>query len=193
MLVVALADTPDEVQLAAVRRERDLLAAHFPARMTLLEGATATAAAVRNELARHRWVHFGCHGGQDLADPVRGGLRLYDRTLTVGEIGAQRHEGEFAFLSACMTAVGGVDLPDEAVTLTAALHYTGYRHVIGTLWSVGDDTAAAVAALVYDDLMSGGTFAPDRSAHALHAAIRHLRDVDGIASSAWTPFTHTGP
>jgi hypothetical protein len=33
-------------------------------------------------------------------------------------------------LSACKTAVGGVDLLDEAITLAAALHYTGYRNVV---------------------------------------------------------------
>ncbi|QGN48117.1 CHAT domain-containing protein [Micromonospora sp. WMMC415] len=193
MLVVALADTPDEVPLAAVKRERDVLVSHFSPRTTLLEGAMATAA-VRDELARHRWAHFSCHGSQNMADPSQGGLRLHDgSTLSIAEISARQHDGEFAFLSACMTAVGGVDLPDEVITLTAALHYTGYRQVIGTLWSVYDDTAADVAELVYDDLMSDGTFAPARSAHALHGALRHLRDVRGLPASAWSPFTHTGP
>lgn len=100
--------------------------------------------------------------------------------------------GDFAFLSACKTATGGVTLPDEAVTLAAALHYTGYRHVIGTLWSIHDETAATVAEVVYADLTSAGAFEPGRAAAALHAAMRGLRDA-GTPLSHWTPFTHTGP
>ncbi|MFJ6661636.1 CHAT domain-containing protein [Streptomyces sp. NPDC091377] len=193
MLIVAVPDTPDAVPLTDVMRERDLLTSVFAGRNTLLEGDAANVDAVLTEMPLHRWAHFCCHGGQDLADPSRGGLLLHDRTLSVAEISAQRHNGEFAFLSACMTATGGVALPDEAITLAAALHYTGYRRVIGTLWSVHDDTAADVAATVYADLTATGRFEPERSADALHRAIRELRDVHQLPPSAWTPFTHTGP
>jgi len=193
MLIVALAETPDEAPLEAVTRERDLLMSRFSPRTTLLEGANATAAAVQEALSRHRWVHFSCHGGQNPTDPSQGGLLLHDRTLRIAEISPRQHDGEFAFLSACMTALGGVNLPDEAITLAAALHYTGYRQVIGTLWSVYDETAADVAELVYADLVSTGAFVPGRSAQALHHAVLHLRDVEQLPLGAWTPFTHTGP
>ncbi len=59
------------------------------------------------------------------------------------------------------------------------MHYTGYRHVIGTLWSVYDQTAADVAEAVYHELTSTGQFEPGRSANALHDAIRGLRDSTG--------------
>ncbi|MGS2644481.1 CHAT domain-containing protein [Streptosporangium sp. LJ11] len=193
MLVVALEETAGEVPLTDVARERDLLASLFASRITLLEGEVATTEAVQAELPRHRWAHFCCHGGQNLAAPSQGGLVLHDRSLTIADISAQQYRGEFAFLSACMTATGGVDLPDEAITLAAALHYTGYRQVIGTLWSVYDDMAADVAEAVYADLTSSGRFEPDRSAHALHGAIHLLRDVRRLPPSAWTPFVHIGP
>ncbi|MEU2718038.1 CHAT domain-containing protein [Streptomyces sp. NPDC007205] len=192
VLVVALPDAPDGLPLAHVPRERDLLLSLFPGRCTLLEGERATADAVRGALPRHRWAHFSCHGGQDLSAPSRGGLLLHDRILTVADIGAQEHHGEFAFLSACMTATGGIPVIDEATTLVAALHYTGYRQVMGTLWSVYDDTAAMVTEAVYADLTSQGRFRPARSAHALHKTVRALRDSD-VPVSAWSPFTHTGP
>ena len=108
------------------------------------------------------------------------------------DISAQRHDGEFAFLSACMTAMGGVNLPDEAITLAAALHYTGYRQVIGTLWSIFDRTAADVAEALYADLTATGSFNPNRAADALHSEIRRLRDAKRDAPLFWTPFTHTG-
>jgi CHAT domain-containing protein len=138
-------------------------------------------------------VHFSCHADQNLTDPSRGGLMLHDRTLTIADISAGQYNGDFAFLSACKTAVGGLRLPDEAITLAAALHYTGYRHVIATLWSVYDSTAADVAEAVYTDLTSTGEFVPERAPYAVHGVVRHLRDGKGLPPSAWTPFTHTGP
>jgi hypothetical protein len=192
MLIVALPDTPGQVPLPNVARERRLLTTLFGDRHTLLEGPAATWAAVREQLPRHGWVHFSCHGDQDLADPSRGGILLHDRLLTIAEISEGRYHGDFAFLSACKTATGGVTLPDEAITLAAALHYTGYRHVIGTLWSIHDETAATVAEAVYAGLTSAGTFEPGQAAGALHMAIRYLREA-GKPLSQWTPFTHTGP
>ena len=193
MLIVALPDTPGQVPLPDAARERELICTLFPSRHTLIEGSNATVGAVRDALARHRWAHFSCHGGQNLADPSRGGLLLNNGVLSVADIGAGRHDGEFAFLSACMTAVGGARLADEAVTLAAAMHHTGYRRVIGTLWSVYDRTAVEVAEAVYAELTVTGQFVPARSAEALHAAIRRLRDVEQLPSAVWSPFTHTGP
>ncbi|MET8197968.1 CHAT domain-containing protein [Micromonospora taraxaci] len=193
MLIVSLPDTPGLAPLPDVLRERQLLTSLFADRHTLLENASATSAAVLDYLPRHRWAHFSCHGGQDLGDPSNGGLLLHDRTVTIADISRRQHDGEFAFLSACMTAVGGVRLPDEAVTLVAALHYTGYRQVIGTMWSVYDDAAAQVAELVYTELTATGRFVPSRAAHALHKALLHLRDDKRAPASIWTPFVHTGP
>ncbi|MET9087864.1 CHAT domain-containing protein [Streptomyces sp. NPDC004237] len=194
LLIVSLPDDPGQVPLNDVTRERELLTSLFPVRHTLLEGGNATTEHVRSELLRHRWVHFGCHGSQDLLDPSQGGLSLHGGdVLRVTDIGTQRHRGEFAFLSACQTATGVATLPDETITLTAALHYTGYRQVIGTLWSVYDAIAADVAEAVYRDLTSTGLFEPARSARALHTAVRALRDDRHLPPGVWTPFTHTGP
>jgi hypothetical protein len=192
LLVVALAETAGQVPLDGADRDRDLLASMFGDRCTLLQGADATWQPVRDMLPRHRWVHFSCHGGQDLMNPTRGGLLLHDRLLTIADIGTGRYRGEFAFLSACQTATGGVGLPDEAITLAAAMHYAGYRHVIGTLWSVYDQTASDVAEAVYGDLTLSGRFEPAGSAQALHSAIQGLRE-QGMPASAWVPFIHTGP
>ncbi|MFF8480420.1 CHAT domain-containing protein [Streptomyces antibioticus] len=193
MLVVALSETPGQLALPAVKAERDLLTGLFADRCTLLEGQDATREAVRGALPHHAWVHFSCHGDQNLADPSRGGLLLGDRTLTVEDISATRNQGEFAFLSACKTATGGLTLTDEVITLVAALHYTGYRHVIGTLWSVNDRSAAAVAATVYTELTSGGGFSLARSASALRMAAMRLRDAHPDRPSTWMPFVHMGP
>ena len=53
----------------------------------------------------------------------------------------------------CKTAISGVELVDEMMTLAVAMHYGGSRHVVGTLWSVYDDTAADVSEHVYRHLV----------------------------------------
>jgi CHAT domain-containing protein len=113
--------------------------------------------------------------------------------LTVADIAAGQHAGDFAFLSACKTATGGTVLPDESITLAAALHFTGYRHVIATLWSVWDDSAAAVSEAVYRDIVVDRDLRPERAAIALHTAVRALRDGNRARPSVWMPFTHIGP
>ncbi|MFI8515869.1 CHAT domain-containing protein [Streptomyces sp. NPDC085460] len=80
---------------------------------------------------------MACHSSQDCGEPSRAGLYLHDGVLTVAELATVRTEGpgERAYLSACATATGGVDAPDEAITLAHALQTTGYRQVVATLWS----------------------------------------------------------
>lgn len=193
LLFVGVADTPGLWSLPGARDERDLVAERLRGHCDVLWGADATEAAVRAALPSHRWVHFSCHGQQDLTAPSMGGLRLWDGTLTVAALGAQRRSGEFAFLAACQTATGGATLPNEAISLAAAIHYAGYRHVVATLWSTNDFAAAEVTRLVYGDLAVSGRLAPARSAAALHAAVRHLRDTDRTRPSWWIPFIHIGP
>lgn len=193
MLFVGMPATPGQADLPNVHVEEELITGLFGSRCTPLVGESATRAAVLADLTTHSWVHFACHGEQNLADPSRGGVLVQDGPLTVTDLSAQQYRGEFAYLSGCKTAVGGVNLPDEAITLAAALHYTGFRHVIATLWSVWDRDAARVARAVYQAVAPGGVLHADGAARALHHAVRDLRAARPGRPSAWTPFTHTGP
>jgi hypothetical protein len=195
LLIVAQADAPGQRSLPGVARELDMLAELFPASgCTVLRDGEADRTRVRAELAKHRWVHFSCHGDQVLHDPSQGGLILHDGMLTVADIASTRYEAEFAGLSACKTATGGTGLPDEMITLVAALHYSGFRHVVGTLWSVYD---APETISLFRDLYAGmtadGRMRPELSAPSLHAAVSKLRGLHPDRPSLWTPFTHTGP
>jgi CHAT domain-containing protein len=102
-----------------------------------------------------------------------------------------------------MSATGGVTVVDEAVSLAAALHYAGWRHVIGTLWSVGDADSARITSGVYQHLSSGtsqpagaeGSLALSAAAGALHHTLREYRGRSGYdrEPSRWAPFIHIGP
>jgi len=195
LLVVAQENTPGQPPLPQVARERALLARLFPGRHTLLTGDSATREAVQSGLSTHQWVHLSCHGTQDLAHPSEGGIFLADGMLSIAQISAGGYDGSFAFLSACKTATGSISLPDEVITLAAALHYTGYRHVIAAMWSVWDDAAADIAEIVYANMLSEEGFLPDSAPTALHKAVRVLRDRDRNeqSPSIWSHFIHTGP
>lgn len=193
LLFVGVPEASDQILLAEdVAREQDFLSGHFPGGLTVLNGPDATVAAVQAAMPRHPWVHLSCHGYQDLRDPSAAGLELSDGTLTITRLSGARYAGELAFLSACRTAAGGIDLPDEVITLAAALNYTGYRHVVATLWSVDPAIAANMTASVYAELITDSGLDPEKSALALHQAVRTLRDA-GCPLDEWLPFTHTGP
>ena len=79
---------------------------------------------------------------------------MRDGPLTIREIiRSQWQNPEFAFLSACHTAVGDESSPDEAIHLAAVMQFSGFRSVIGSMWSVDDDVAAQVASAFYDNLV----------------------------------------
>jgi CHAT domain-containing protein len=180
--------------LPAVARTRAYLEELFPAdRRTTLDGDVVTPKIVEARLGEYAWVHFDCHGVQDLDQPYRSGLVLHGLRLTVADIAGTRHDGaEFAFLAACQTAIGGSRVPDESITLTAALQYAGYQNVIGTLWMIPDRSAERVTRSVYGALVRDGQVVPTTSARALHDAIRAERDRMPRHPSAWVPYVHVG-
>lgn len=188
----------------APRRRRFLVASTLDSADGLLTGPlgrlvatdvveASDVAGVRQELATCDFVHFGCHGDQVLTDPSQGGVRLNDGVLRVFDISGISATGEFAGLAACKTAVGGVDLLDEAITLSAALHYAGFRHVVGTLWNLVEGVAQSAFADMYDLLVTeDGTFDPTDAARALAASVDQLR-ADGEPLHSWASLIHIGP
>lgn len=193
MMVVSVGNVDGQSPLET-EPERTLLKELFPGESCLdLAEDDAVRDRVRTELARHRWAHFSCHGDQDLHDPSQGGVWLHDGMLTVADLVAEQFDGDFIGLSACKTATGGIELLDEAITLAAALHYLGYRHVVATLWSVTDKQASEVFEHLYRRIAGDGRLQPDLAPSALHDAVKSLRDRNPEWPHRWTPFTHTGP
>ncbi|WDZ83950.1 CHAT domain-containing protein [Micromonospora cathayae] len=196
---VGLGTLPGEVPLPAVSDELRAVSSHVPG-LRVLSGRSATVAGVLTALERHSWAHFACHGTQDFKRPSAAALRLVDGRLSVldlaGRLAARSRSAggaDLAYLSACRTAAGGRDLPDEAIHLTAALQMAGFRHVIGSQWAVSDRVAAQVADDVYAGLKAGGRLDADNAALALDKAIDRVRREHPDRPELWAALVHTGP
>ena len=186
--------TPGASDLPGAQAEATGLQRRFPGRVTVLTGPQATHDTVLAALPAGRWAHFACHGASDLSNPSASCLLLTDhrqRPLTVVDVARLRLDGAgLAFLSACSTARPGGRLADEAIHLASAFQLAGYRHVIATLWPVGDQHAVDLAADIYTTLTTTGEA---DVAGAVHAAVRRMRRRWGWDTpSVWASHIHAG-
>jgi tetratricopeptide (TPR) repeat protein len=193
LLAVGMPRTPDRAPLPAVVEELRRITDRVERHRTLI-GAAAAPDTVLAELGRHAWAHFACHATQRVDRPGDSSLHLFGGDLSVLRLADREVPGaEFAYLSACRTAAGGMALADEAINLAAALQLAGYRHVIGTLWAVADTDAAEIADDVYRTLTAGGRPSTTATAHALADATARLRAAHPDRPDAWAAFVHLGP
>ncbi|KAG1823405.1 CHAT domain-containing protein, partial [Suillus subaureus] len=85
----------------------------------------------------------------------------------------------FAFLSACHTAVGDEETPDEVIHLAAGLQFSGFKSVIGTLWVVDDAVAKHVVEAFYENMFKdsedSGVMDCTKAAWALNRATNAVR------------------
>jgi CHAT domain-containing protein len=81
-------------------------------------------------------LHLACHAVQD-AEPLNSAIMLHDGQLTIEDImRLSLPKATLAYLSACQTAKGDQNAPDQAVHIAASMLFCGFRGVIGTLWCV---------------------------------------------------------
>jgi CHAT domain-containing protein len=138
--------------LLAVDSELELVHKLVPATAShnTISGNAATRAGALEALEANTWVHLACHGKQDPVQPYHSHFVMRDEHLTLLDI-MERDipRAEFAFLSACHTAVGDKETPDEVVHLAAGLQFSGFKSVVGTLWEVDDSVAKHVVEAFY--------------------------------------------
>lgn len=197
-LIVALSTTPpvDGVtfaDLAAVPAEVAAVRGRLPGVHTVLPDGASRRADILAALEDHRILHFSCHGVQDPQDPAASYLAVADGPLRVRDLARHVTRADLAFLSACETARGDTELADEALHLAAAFSFAGARHVIGTLWSIGDSIAAEIAGDFYTHITADGP-GDAVPAEALHRAITRQRDtLRGDAPLLGAAYVHHGP
>ena len=114
--------------------ELQQIKAHVPAN-DLITLASGTVKEVISHLPTISIAHFACHGQQHTQNPLESALILQDGPLTVSQIMQQSMpNATLAFLSACQTAMGDENLPDEAIHLASTLLFLGFQGVIATMW-----------------------------------------------------------
>ncbi|KAH7337313.1 CHAT domain-containing protein [Rhizoctonia solani] len=167
---------------------------HTTIQHTQLVGHAATTEAVLSAMERHDWVHLACHASQNARNPTQSGLFLHDDVLDLMAIMTKSFKNKgLAFLSACQTAKGDENLPEEAVHLASGLLTAGYTSVIASMWAVGDRDAPLVADRVYNHLLKDGRMDTREAAKALHLAVIELRERIGVDKySHWTQYIHIG-
>ena len=130
-------------------------------------GAAATERAVRDALANGALVHVASHGVLNSYNPMFTRVELArpagnispdgDGRLEVHELMATTIRSPLVFLSGCETSAVETWLEDavrgsDHTTLAQALLYAGAGNVVGTLWRIDDDGAAAFADPFYRSL-----------------------------------------
>ncbi|KAM0236981.1 hypothetical protein ACHAP5_009221 [Fusarium lateritium] len=137
---------------------------------------------VMSDLPKCSIFHFAGHGQSQSNDPLNSHLLLNDwksDPFTVTSLlDTKLHDSSpfLAYLSACGT--GRIDeerYSDESIHLISACQLAGFRHVIGTLWEVNDESCVDVARVTYEMMRDMG-LTDESVSRGLHAASLYLRD-----------------
>ncbi|KAJ7464038.1 CHAT domain-containing protein [Mycena latifolia] len=169
LLIVSQPAAMGQTTLPGVTEEHKIIQIHAQGKMHVLhlDHDMATVESVQRSMAESSWVHFACHGVQDLANPTNSALLLAGSSrLTLSDIiQLSLPHADLAFLSACQTATGDKALQEESVHLAAGMLLAGYT-------SPPD---------------------PTRAAEALHLAVKKLREeYKGRNPFVWVPYIHVG-
>ncbi|KAG8762316.1 hypothetical protein FRC12_009102 [Ceratobasidium sp. 428] len=195
VLAIGQTHTPGLLSLPGTTAELDQIQTQTRGtQFTRLEDNWATTGAAVEAIHSHGWVHFACHASQNTTKPTASAFHLHDGSLTLARIAQmQLKNADLAFLSACQTATGDAELPEEAVHLAAGMLMAGYKRVVATMWSIDDQDAPLVAEKFYAYMLNSEMPSERKAAKALHYAIQCLRDKVGVKEfERWVPYVHIG-
>lgn len=161
--------------------------------LTHLNDRNATRTSVLSSIIDHSWVHFACHGHQDLNQPFESRFVMTGEPLRLNHIIKDNIDcAEFAFLAACHSASGDLRAPDESIHLAAGMQFVGYRGVVGTMWAMADVDGPVLAEVFYNHMFrKEGHVECSDAATALAKGIRVLRR-EGVPFERWINFVHYG-
>jgi CHAT domain-containing protein len=137
-------------------------------------------------------LHFATHAVIDNANVDRSavllatGTREQDGLLQSREIADLRLDGQVVVLSSCQSAIGTPVRGEGVLGLARSFFAAGAGVVVGSLWPIRDDHAAAFFGPFYAALGEGHT-----AGAAFHEAQRHLID-EGLPMEAWAGFVLMG-
>ncbi|KAG1817692.1 CHAT domain-containing protein [Suillus subaureus] len=177
-------------ELAAIAQHLVPIVSSF----TSLRDSLATVQGALDALNHNQWLHLACHGMPHRTQPFESSFTMQDGPLIIKDIIQSNWQNpEFAFLSACHTTVGDKKSPNELIHLAVAMQFSGFRSVIGSMWSVDDEVARqVVVSAFYDKLVDdSGRLDCTRAAVALHKAVKKLRR-NNVPLEQQIVFVHIG-
>ncbi|EIN04764.1 hypothetical protein PUNSTDRAFT_75909, partial [Punctularia strigosozonata HHB-11173 SS5] len=190
-----LLSTRDEVSYIRDALPKESLIPLLPEDDALVgDGGGMSAKGLLDKLPKATILHLACHGQQNSDDPLKSGFVMRDEMLTIERLVPEPLPNAFlGFLSACETAKGDEEQPDQTIHLAATLLFAGFKSVIATLWSMEDIDGPQIAKSVYRDIFSGDSeyIDPDDIAYALDGAVQELREIHPDPSR-WAPYIHLG-
>jgi CHAT domain-containing protein len=134
MLVVVQPETPGQKSLPCTIEELQKIEEHVP-KDNMIRFMHGYVEDVMLNLPVTSIAHFACHGQQNPRNPLESALHLEDGPLKLSQVMGQfMPHASLAFLSACETAMGDENLPDEVIHLGATLLFAGFRGVVATMW-----------------------------------------------------------
>jgi CHAT domain-containing protein len=145
----------------------------------------------RTDLRAFGALHLAAHGVLDEDRPERSAVVLSpgggeDGLLTVREASALDLCGRLVVLAACHSSSGAVLRGEGALSLARAFFQAGAHSVIGSLWTLRDDEAAALFAEFYRRLGEG------RTVGQAMALARRERIAQGAPTAAWAGLSLLG-
>ncbi|KAG9104067.1 hypothetical protein FRC06_005767 [Ceratobasidium sp. 370] len=199
VLLISQPSSPPKMPLPYVNKERDAIVAAMSrsrsdGRITVLHDKAGLVADTMALLPTHSILHLACHGKQQPDDPLESAILLHDGELKLREIiKTKLPSAELVYLSACQTATGDVNTPEESLNLAAGFLFAGYRGAVATMWSINDKDGAEVAKSFYEHLLEhDGVFAMN-AALALHCAVQDLKRANpDLGFVRWIPFMYFG-
>ncbi|KAH7016383.1 CHAT domain-containing protein [Microdochium trichocladiopsis] len=190
-VVVAMQNTPKQEPLKHASDEVDAVVAVCESVGLPHARPRPYKADVASALEACKMFHFAGHGSTHPTEPLESQLLLDDwdrKPFTVAsllETNLTSKPPFLAYLSACGTGQildeGSVD---ESIHLANACQLAGFRHVVGTLWSVNDGLCVDMARMTYEFLRDEG-IRDETVSRGLHRAMRTLRD-------QWVEFEDAG-
>ncbi|KPM34887.1 hypothetical protein AK830_g11685 [Neonectria ditissima] len=156
-------NTPNQKPLKHASDEVDAVVAVCESMGLPLDWPRPHKADVSSALEACRMFHFAGHGSTHPTEPLQSQLLLDDwdrEPFTVAsllETNLTSHPPFLAYLSACGTGqILDERSVDESIHLAKDCQLAGFRHAVGTLWSVDDGLCVDMARMTYEFLRDEG-------------------------------------
>lgn len=190
VLIVGDPHEEGEQPLPAAIQEADAVAAIYES-STLLTGEQATRARFIAAAQKSRMIHYAGHAEDTAAEAV-GVLHLAaDRSMSSGDLDAtaiaalRLHGAPLVVLAACGTIRGETEHVEGMPSIARAFLAAGASSVVGTLWEIDDDIAAALFERMHQELHKGTN--PSSALRTAQVALAHSSDVRLSNPASWAP------